>query len=309
MRSGSARLQWVVRFCLVVCIAVGAFGLAATACAETRGSKQRAVSTPPASGKLGDRWTNPEDGQVLVYLPAGEFIMGSTRAQVDAAIADKQPEVRELWRAVFEAEMPQRRVQLSAYWIGRTPVTVAQYRRFCAATGKVMPSRPYWGWKADHPIVHVSWDDAKAYCDWAGLVLPTEAQWEKAARGTDGRAYPCGNTFDAAKCVCSVVGRRTSTEPVGSMPSGASIYGCLDMAGNVWQWCSDWYDEKYYATAPSRNPTGPASGSGRSLRGGSWYSYAPGDFRAACRNYLLVVDPTYRGSDDGFRCVSRQDPG
>jgi formylglycine-generating enzyme required for sulfatase activity len=184
-------------------------------------------------------------------------------------------------------------------------VTVAQYRGFCQATGRSMPDAPPWGWHDDHPIVNVSWDDAKAYAKWAGVSLPTEAQWEKAARGTDGREYPWGNDWDASKCRCSKTqfGDAGSTSPVGSYPAGGSPYGCLDMAGNVCEWCADRYGQDYYASSPARNPTGPESGDRRVLRGGSWNDYNATLFRSAFRNY---INPS-RGIQllFGFRCAAR----
>jgi len=157
-----------------------------------------------------------------------------------------------------------------------------------------MPSKPKWGWIDNHPIVNVSWNDAKAYADWAGVVLPTEAQWEKAARGTDGRIYPWDNEWDAIKCV-NFTNSKSGTKPVGSILSGSSPYECLDMAGNVWEWCGDWYGADYYKNAPAKNPTGPVTGENRVrvLRGGSWYygDYGPGYYYGG--NYGI-----------GFRCAS-----
>jgi formylglycine-generating enzyme required for sulfatase activity len=165
-----------------------------------------------------------------------------------------------------------------------------------------MPAALGWGWKEDHPIVNVSWVDAKAYCDWARVSLPTEAQWEKAARGVDGRKYPWGNEWDPGKCVNSVGGNRPgSTTSVGSILSGASPYGVLDMAGNAWEWCADWYDPNYYKMAPERNPTGPPSGQFRALRGGSWGNSYAGYFRAADR---FGCDPAGRNHGLGFRGAS-----
>jgi formylglycine-generating enzyme required for sulfatase activity len=219
----------------------------------------------------------------MCFVPAGEFIMGSNDGN--------------------EVEQPQRKVYLDAYWMYKHDVTVAQYLKHCRETGRTMPTQPDWGWKEDHPMVNVSWEDAQAYADWAGVRLPTEAQWEKAARGTDGRQYPWGNTFDPSKAVCSVAPRREqSTAPVGSIPSDASPYGCLDMAGNVSEWCSDWYVSNYYLTAPNRNPPGPQSGDGyRCLRGGSRLGSLPDNFRCAARSVCY-----YPNSSDGyfgFRCA------
>jgi len=235
---------------------------------------------PGAGARVGDRKANPKDGAALMWVPAGEFTMGSDDGGGD--------------------ERPQRRVHLDGYWMYKHEVTVAQYRRFCSDTGRDMPAPPSWGWKDDHPVVNVTWDDAKAYADWAGVSLPTEAQWEKAARGTGGREYPWGNTFQASKAVCSVGLSRSSTAPVGSIPSGASPCGCLDMAGNVWEWCADWYDSAYYARAPHRNPENRQASPYRVLRGGSWYYVNPSNYlRAADRDFGM---PVFRNDGGGFRC-------
>src|SRR5262249_39269306 len=153
----------------------------------------------------------------------------------------------------------------------------------------------------DHPIVNVSWDDARAYCEWAGGQLPTEAQWEKASRGTDGRQYPWGNPWDSSKCQAS---RREfadsgGTAMVGSPPRGNSPYGVQDMAGNVWQWCADWYD--YYQSAANRNPTGPATGTNHVFRGGSWFGTNFDEFRAAYRDGNVT---DFRDNDVGFRAAA-----
>jgi len=247
---------------------------------------------PPADPKKKWQQTiNPIDGAVILWVPAGEFLMGSTDADKDARTDEK----------------PQHRVYLDGYWIYQTEVTVAQYRKFCQATGRQMPPEPEWKWQDTHPV-NVSWDDAKAYVDWAGASLPMEAQWEKAARGSDGRIYPWGNEWDGAKCVNSVGGNAPGgTKPVGGMPAGVSPYGCLDMAGNVWEWCADWYDGSYYKNTPSRNPTGPATGTTRVLRGGAWFIDNPANFRAAYRNYYRYF-PSFRSCYFGFRCVLRS-PG
>jgi formylglycine-generating enzyme required for sulfatase activity len=245
-------------------------GAAATWPPPAPQAPEASIPNPPITA------VNPKDGAVMIFIPAGKFLMGSTPVQV------QQAELA-LPAGDFTDEEPPRQVYLDGYWIYKNDVTVARYRKFCKATNHDMPAAPGWGWKDDQPIVNVTWDDAKAYCDWAGVALPTEAQWEKAARGTDGRIYPWGNTWDAAKAWCSVATPRTSTAPVGSIPAGASPYGCLDMSGNVCQWCADWYVATYYATAPGQNPTGPASGGYRVVRGGSWGSNSIPFFTGANR--------------------------
>jgi formylglycine-generating enzyme required for sulfatase activity len=236
-------------------------------------------------------WERAEMEMCLV--PAGEFLMGSADTDSQAGSGGR----------------PQHRVVLDAYYIGRYTVTHAQYARFVQATGHRVPSgSPEYNWddkhktppqgKGDHPVVLVSWHDAAAYCTWAGLRLPTEAEWEKAARGTKARIYPWGDPWDTARCNSSK-GRKGGTTPVGAYsPAGDSPYGCADMAGNVWEWCADWHDAGYYAHSPSRNPRGPDSGQCRVLRGGSWINVS--DYvRSAIR---LRINPGGRDGIIGFRC-------
>ena len=228
---------------------------------------------------------NPKDGAEMVLIPAGEFLMGSKDGEG------------------FADEHPQHTINLDAYYIYKNDVTVAQYRAFCTATKREMPKAPSWGWLDNHPMVNVTWDDANAYAKWAGAALPTEAQWEKAARGTDGRIFPWGNDWDATKCNNGVGGKGPGkTSPVGSYPAGASPYGVMDMAGNVLQWCADWYEEDYYKKSPAKNPTGPDSGKYRVLRGGSWGDDGGELYRSANRignggGIILWYDGI------GFRCV------
>jgi len=190
--------------------------------------------------------------------------------------------------AFFFGEKIERK-HLPDFAIMKYPVTVGQYRLFCNATERAMPSAPTWGWQENHPMVNVTWHDATAFAAWTGLVLPTEEEWEKAARGKDGCEYPWGNGWEPSKCCNSVV-KSASTCAVGSYPAGASPYGMQDMAGNVWEWCDGWYD--------SRKST-------RVLRGGSWCSNLAVYLRAT---YRINGNPSHRDYDYGFRCV-RRSPG
>lgn len=238
---------------------------------------------------------SPKDGMVLLYVPEGEFIMGSD--------PDIDPDA-------YDDEQPQHTVYLDAFWIDRTEVTNAMYA-LCVQAGACDPPESsesytrdsYYGNSsyADYPVIYVSWDDAWDYCTWAGRDLPTEAQWEKAARGTDGRIYSWGNSdpdctlanfYPGSYCV-------GDTAEVGSYPSGASPYGVLDMAGNVWEWTADWYDADYYSQEVYNNPTGPSTGDYRLLRGGSWLAQSR-DVRSA---YRLYFSPDFTDFFVGFRCA------
>jgi formylglycine-generating enzyme required for sulfatase activity len=253
------------------------------------------TATPGAEPPPGTTRVRQADGMLMVYVPAGEFLMGSAEGEGD-------PD-----------EHPQHAVFLDAFWIDRTEVTNAQYRQ-CVEAGAC--SKPgCWGdsrLNADQqPAACVKWSRADAYCRWAGARLPTEAEWEKAARGTDGRIYPWGNEFDGTRLNfcdknCASAWRDSSaddgyahTAPVGSYPAGASPYGALDMAGNVWEWAADWYAADTYARSPERNPSGPDSGQYRVQRGGSWaddeYSV-----RSAAHG---GDDPLVAYGDVGFRCA------
>ncbi|MGH2667538.1 MAG: formylglycine-generating enzyme family protein [bacterium] len=158
----------------------------------------------------------------------------------------------------------------------------------------------YWGIHDDHPVNFVTWEEGNAFCGWAGGRLPAEAEWEKAARGTDGRTNPWGNEpADPSRAVYRRGWGYLATDPVGSHPTGASPYGLLDMGGNVWEWCADWYDADYYAVAPTRDPRGPLAGIARVVRGGSWDS-RPAVLSASCRSW---GHRGYREADFGFRCA------
>lgn len=240
---------------------------------------------------------NAKDGAELVLIPAGNFLMG-TRTEELTNWKKTHPAEEHNW---FSDEMPQNTVYLDNYYIYKTDVTVAQYRKFCKETKAEMPDAPPWGWHDNQPIINVSAGDATVYAQWAGATVPTEAEWEKAARGTDGRSYPWGSTWDAGKCLNSVcVKRPLQPSPVGSFPAGASPYGVLDMVGNVLEWCSDMYDPNYYTTVATQKTNGPRAQGSRVLRGGYWGINEPMLFRTAVRDH---ASPTTKSISIGFRCV------
>jgi formylglycine-generating enzyme required for sulfatase activity len=223
--------------------------------------------------------------QSMVLIPAGEFIRGSWTGDAD--------------------ERPVRRVYLDAYFFDKDQLTVGEYAKFLDATSHSVPSDWNIMSRAMHknrPVVNVNWADAAAYCKWAGKRQPTEAEWEKAARGTDGRTYPWGDespTKFHGNMKKELWNSHMGLTPVGMFEEGKSPYGINDMAGNVWEWVSDWYDEDYYSTAPSRNPTGPATGISKVVRGGSWGS-GPEGLRSAERETHV---PSFQGYGTGFRCA------
>lgn len=240
----------------------------------------------------------------MIVVPAGEFLMGS----------DKKTD-----RLAYRGEIPQRRVYLDAFAIDKYEVTNLHYLKFILATGR----NPQLDWRYDggnfqeamahHPIMHVTWHDADAYCKWAGQRLPTEAEWEKAARGEDGRMNPWGS--QSAGLSRANFGRTGLSGPVRDRPerslmyppiiavdkyeNSVSPYGLYQTMGNVAEWVSDWYDQGYYKTAPDRNPQGPATGTQKAFRGGGWMDSTT-TMRVAMRN---GTDPNTKINWLGFRCA------
>jgi formylglycine-generating enzyme required for sulfatase activity len=229
----------------------------------------------------------PPAGMVLV--PAGEFWMGRTHtASLEQAIILERDR---------RDDQPAHKIFIDAFYLDAHEVTSADYARFVAATGAARP----WHWpegipaKGEErwPVTNVNWAEADAYCRWAGKRLPTEAEWERAARGgLDRKRYPWGDEGGRGR---AHTGSPTGPTVVGSF--AANGYGVYDMAGNVWEWTSDWYERDYYAVSAARNPTGPSGGSYRVIRGGGW---SEGAQMSAFRNY---ADPEMRTLIIGFRCA------
>jgi formylglycine-generating enzyme required for sulfatase activity len=237
-----------------------------------------------------DLAVNCKDGSVLVRIPAGEFEMGDGN----------------------DTACPKHKVRMSEYWMGVYCVTNRQYGRFVEETGHRVPETAEYGtpvWmggrcpeeKQEHPVVYVDWEDASAYAAWSGLVLPTEAQWEKAVRGPLGLLYPWGGEWDGTRCRHHKNRESETTSPVGAYAKGVSGYGTSGQSGNVWEWCRDWYEGGYYGKGPSVDPAGPESGSVRVIRGGGWGNVDTSDFRGA---YRFGYAPAARRRDFlGFRVV------
>ena len=263
----------------------------AKAKAAPRRSKPQASRPTPeskvrAKESAGAIKLNRGEGLEYVWIPPGRFLMGAVPGDVEAG----------------DHEKPQHPVEITkGFWLGRTPVTVEAYRRFVKAMGNRMPKAPDFNpkWRhGDHPIVNVSWEQGQKYCDWAGGRLPTEAEWEYAARGgKEGLIYPDGNELTDKDAKYASDG----TSSVGAFPVNG--FGLYDMAGNVWEWTADWYGP--YGEVEEEDPQGPAKGDYRVLRGGSWINSDPWYLRCSLR---LWSEPDYRDFNFGFRCVREVSP-
>lgn len=250
----------------------------------------------------------------LIFIPPGAFIMGSDVESFYGTIVDASVYAK-------PDESPIQAVYLEAYYIDKTPVTNAEYHKFIAATKHPAPRHWIDGiyplGTAEHPVVYVSLYDAQAYAQWAGKRLPTEAEWEKAARGVDGRIYPWGNKFERSKCSAfttkidwfnqyySSESYLASTAPVGRNLVGASPYGVLDVAGNVWEWTNDWY-LPYVGNTRKNREYGEQD---KVIRGGSWLEVRDETLQiyTRCAN-RLHVPPNHIASNIGFRCVKDVGP-
>ncbi len=277
----------------------------------------------PTSTPAGTQRTRPIDAAEMVVVPAGSFVMGSDREMTHFARQLCQESsgalaVATCQAAAFSDEQPAHAVRLDGFWIDRFEVTNRQYEG-CVVAGACNPpmldssySRPdYYGSPAhgQYPVVNVLWEMAAQYCRWVGGRLPTEAEWEYAARGPEGRIFAWGNDFDRSRlnycdAGCPLLSDKAyndgypDTAPVGSFRSGASWVGALDMTGNVREWVSDWLGP--YRTDIAVNPTGPDDGELRVTRGGSWYD-TPDDVRGANRGGESLE---YYRDNLGFRCVT-----
>jgi formylglycine-generating enzyme required for sulfatase activity len=243
---------------------------------------------PPSNGLVSvgknpqgyDEYRRKRDGAVMVKVPEGEFHMGNLQT---------------------ESRPPPHVVYVSTFLMDKLPVTWKQYKQFLEASGwPLPPDEPYWGIHDDHPASFVTWEESRAFCEWVGGRLPTEAEREKAARGTDERKYPWGDKEpDPSLATFRHNWGSEASTAVGSHPAGASPYGLLDVAGNMWEWVEDWYDPHPEA-GPKKDPRGPATGTSHVVKGGSWDS-RPSVLSSSSRNWGYLG---YREGDFGFRCAA-----
>jgi len=269
------------------------------------------VDEPP----LGTTAVNETDDAEMAYVPSGEFPMGLSDSELDWIMSQEWE--MSLERKNYTDEQPQHMVSLDGFWIYTNEVTNAQFAAFLNAMGNQQEGGMPWydlesgygqidsngTWMpqsgfANYPAIEVTWYGATAYCGWAGGHLPTEAQWEKAARGSEGRRFPWGDAMP--DCNHANFGTcENGTVAVGSFPDGASPCGALDMSGNAAEWVADWYGETYYSSSPSESPLGPTTGDYRVMRGGAWILY--GWFQMTTSRTMNA--PHESDIMTGFRCV------
>ena len=228
----------------------------------------------------------------MVFIPGGEYARGRTHALPDDNL--------KWYPTLLKDDRPVKRISVDPFYLDATEVTNEQYSKFVDATHHRAPVHwPKGKMKLEQAalaVVNVSWDDAAAYAKWAGKRLPTEAEWERAARGlAEGQKYPWGDGAATAKAARFNV--LDGPGPVGKFPP--NYFGLYDMAGNVWEWCSDWYEKDYYASAPDRNPKGPDAGLYHVIRGGSWADVAK-YLTCAYRSWARAAE---RSPNIGFRCA------
>jgi formylglycine-generating enzyme required for sulfatase activity len=273
------------------------------------------TQTPQA--EIMEYWVRPADEMTMVYVPGGTFQMGSTQVEIEEAIVLCIDHYHTCNRWFYERESPIHSVSLDSYWIDQTEVSNAQYRLCvdsgdCAEPLTCKKGEPTFNdpSKASHPVVCVNWAEAQKYCQWVGVRLPTEAEWEYAYRGEMRSIFPWGDYFDGSRLnYCDKNCGETHyddrfddgfshTAPAGSYPAGVSLSGVLNMSGNVSEWTEDWFG-KYSAEALS-NPLGPSTGNQKMVKGCSWFfhpAYCRGAFRPS-------VDPGTRFDYLGFRCAA-----
>jgi formylglycine-generating enzyme required for sulfatase activity len=274
------------------------------------------TQTPTPTLGIGSSWVSPMDNMEMVFVPEGPFTMGITIEQIVAECQKAGIPCRSSW---YSNATPPHHVVLDSFWMDKTEVTNAMYS-LCVQTGVCQPPSNHASATRDsyygnpeydnYPVIYVSWVEAQTYCGWAGRRLPTEAEWEKTARGTNAYLYPWGNTFPS----CSLANFTRypyyqmpdcigDTSPVGSYPSGASPYGALDMTGNVWEWVADVYGRDYYSQSPEENPQGPASGNYRITKGGG-FGNTENFINSPFRGTAGPGTNSLSGARDvGFRCA------
>jgi formylglycine-generating enzyme required for sulfatase activity len=264
----------------VVSVVQGRTVLVTAGAAGAGSAPQPAVTATGRNPEGFQEYRRERDGAVMVQIPEGEFVMGNLETE--------------------GAPLPHT-VYVSTFLMDKLPLTVGRFKRFAAATGRPLPPDPYWGVHEEYPVAFIRWDEAKAYCEWAGGRLPTEAEREKATRGTDGRMWPWGTEPPSPER--AVFGRtwgQEGNDAAGIRPAGASPYGLLDTEGNMWESCEDWWDPDYFRSSPRKDPAGPKTGRAHVERGGSWDSRWVA-LSASKRNFAYTG---YREGDFGFRCAS-----